>query len=76
MNLLKAITTWSNAEFIPLKLAIAAPYLCLGAYFHDFFSQYFPAILTVFVITMVISVSLWLRKMKQENSVERKENVF
>ncbi|WP_428665582.1 hypothetical protein [Runella sp.] len=59
MNFFKIKTTWSNAEFIPLKLCIAAAYLLLGAYFHDFFITYFIPVLVVFVITVIWTVYLW-----------------
>ena len=36
MNFFKVKTSWSNAEFITLKLCIATAYLLIGAYFHRF----------------------------------------
>lgn len=67
MNFFQKKTTWTNAEFIPLKLCIASIYLLIGAVLHDFvFSLRFPLLL-LFVITMVWTMRSWLRKMKAEN---------
>jgi len=67
MNFFKIKTTWTNAEFIPLKLSVASAYISIGTYFHNFFSNYYIAFFIVFVITVVWSVYLWLTKMKKEN---------
>jgi predicted neutral ceramidase superfamily lipid hydrolase len=67
MNLFQKKTTWTNTEFITLKLCIATAYLLIGGYFHKFVSIYRIPILIVFVITMIWSVLLWLSKMKKEN---------
>jgi len=64
MNFFKIKTSWSNAEFIPLKLCIAAAYLLIGAYFHRFIRDYYIPVLIVFLITVICSVYLWLDKMK------------
>jgi uncharacterized membrane protein len=64
MNFFKIKTSWSNAEFIPLKLCIAAAYLLIGAYFHRFIRDYYIPVLIVFLITVIWSVYLWLDKMK------------
>lgn len=52
MNLFKAKTTWTNAEFIPLKVCIATAYLLVGAYFHTFFARYYIPVLILFGITL------------------------
>jgi len=64
MNFFKIKTSWANAEFIPLKLCIAAAYLYIGTYFHEFFSDYYIPIIIVFVVTAIWTVYLWLNKMK------------
>jgi len=64
MNFFKIKTSWSNAEFIVLKLCIATAYVLIGAYFHAFFRQYNVAVLIVFAITCSWSVYLWIKKMK------------
>jgi len=64
MNFFKIKTSWSNAEFIPLKLCIAAAYLLIGAYFHRFIRDYYIPVFIVFLITVIWSVYLWLDKMK------------
>jgi hypothetical protein len=66
MNFFKLKTTWTNAEFIPLKLCIGAAYVLVGAYFHHFFRIYYIPVIIVFVITVSWSLYLWLKKMKQE----------
>lgn len=66
MNFFKIKTSWTNAEFIPLKLCIATAYVLVGAYFHNFFRAYYVPILIVFVITVIWAVYLWLNKMKKE----------
>jgi len=37
MNFFNRKTSWTNAEFIPLKLCIASAYVIIGTYFHFFF---------------------------------------
>jgi len=66
MNFLKIKTTWSNAEFIPLKLCIATAYILIGAYFHDFFRHYYIAVLVIFVITVSWTLYLWIKKMRTD----------
>ncbi|MEC5143628.1 hypothetical protein [Chitinophaga sp. 212800010-3] len=65
MNLLKAKTTWSNAEFIPFKLCIASIYIAAGSYFHDFFRHYYIPLLILFGITVTWTVYLWIKKMRK-----------
>jgi hypothetical protein len=64
-NIAKARTTWSNAEFIVFKLSITSAYLIIGTYFHALFSNYYIPLFIVFGISLVWTVSLWLKKMKQ-----------
>jgi len=65
MNFFKIKTTWSNAEFIILKLCIASVYIVVGTYFHNFFHAFYIPLLIVFGITVIWSVYLWLYKMKK-----------
>ena len=67
MNLFKRKTTWTNAEFIPLKFAIGSAYLFIGSCFHEFFKHYYLFVGIVFIVTVSWSLYLWLKKMKQEN---------
>ncbi|MDR3706124.1 MAG: hypothetical protein P4L28_09485 [Paludibacteraceae bacterium] len=76
MNFFKIKTSWSNAEFIPLKLCIATAYILVGAYFHHFFKQYYVPVILVFVITVIWSVYLWLTKMKKEEKKKNLKNVI
>jgi hypothetical protein len=64
MNFFSIKTSWSNAEFIPLKVCIGTAYLLIGTYFPTFFGQYLVFIWGLFVITMIWSLTLWLTKMK------------
>jgi hypothetical protein len=64
MNFFKIKTSWSNAEFIVLKLAIASAYLLIGAYFSVLILDLFFPIIFVFVVTLIWSVYLWVKKMK------------
>jgi len=64
MNFFKIKTSWSNAEFIVLKLCIASAYVLVGGYFHSFFRQYDIPVLVLFGITCIWSVYLWISKMK------------
>jgi hypothetical protein len=65
MNFFKIKTSWSNAEFIPLKICIGTAYILIGAYFHNFFRDYNVAVIIVFAITVIWSVYLWVNKMKR-----------
>lgn len=65
MNIFKAKTTWLNTEFIPFKLCIASIYVIIGSYFHDFFSKYYTALGILFGITVIWTVYLWIKKMRQ-----------
>jgi len=64
MNLFKAKTTWTNAEFIVLKLCVASIYVLIGAYFHQFFYRFFIPVLMLFLVTVIWAVYLWVKKMK------------
>jgi uncharacterized membrane protein len=68
MNFFKIKTSWSNAEFIPLKLCIATAYLLIGAYFHRFIRDYYIPVMIMFLITVIWSVYLWLDKMKNSKT--------
>ena len=74
MNFLQIKTSWSNAEFIPFKLCIASAYIIIGSYFHNFFQEYYLAVLIIFGITVLWTLSLWIKKMKVEISNQKKKN--
>jgi hypothetical protein len=67
MNFFLKKTTWSNLEFIPLKLCIASAYLLIGSWFPEFFQQYKVVLLVLFVLTVIWSVYKWYHKMHVEN---------
>ena len=67
MKFLKIKTSWSNAEFILIKLRMASIYIFIGSYFHDFFKNYYIPLLVVFGITVIWFVYEWLKKMKAKN---------
>ena len=64
MNFFRAKTTWSNAEFIIIKLCIASAYILIGSYFHDFVKDYYLPLFIIFGITVIWFVFLWWKKMK------------
>lgn len=66
MNFFKIKTTWTNAEFIIIKLCIASAYLFIGSYFHNSIQYYYVPLLVIFVVTVIWFVYLWLKKMKNE----------
>jgi len=66
-NFFNLKTTWTNAEFIPLKLCIASAYILIGIYFVDFFKKYWQFVALIFIITVITSVAMWIKKMKQNN---------
>lgn len=67
MNFFKIKTSWSNAEFILIKLCMASVYIFIGSYFHDFFENYSTLLLIVFAITVIWFVCEWLKKMKSKS---------
>ncbi|MBV8388499.1 MAG: hypothetical protein JO080_01730 [Mucilaginibacter sp.] len=67
MGFLNTKTSWSNAEFIPFKLCVASIYVIVGAYFHDFFQQYYVPLFILFGISVISTVYLWVKKMKDAN---------
>ncbi len=64
MSFLKTKTSWSNAEFIPFKLCIASIYIIAGAYFRDVIQHYYVPLFVLFGITVVWTVYLWVKKMR------------
>jgi len=64
MNFFKTKTSWTNAEFIPLKLCVGSAYILIGTYFHNFFHDYYIPIILVFLITVSWTLYLWITKMK------------
>ncbi|MCM0668418.1 hypothetical protein [Flavobacterium tyrosinilyticum] len=66
MNFFKIKTSWSNAEFILIKLCMASIYILVGSYFHDFFRNYYPVLIVIFAVTVIWFVYQWLKKMKSQ----------
>lgn len=60
-------TTWSNVEFIPLKLCIASAYVLIGAYFSTYVLEHKAIFIGIFAITVAVSMYLWVTKMKKQN---------
>ncbi len=65
MNFFTRKSTWTNWELIPLKLAIASIYLLIGAMFWKEVKEYAGIIGILFGITVMISLYLWINKMKE-----------
>jgi len=64
MNFFKIKTSWSNAEFILIKLCMASAYILIGTYFHDFFKEYYTPLFILLGITAIWFFFAWLKKMK------------
>lgn len=64
MNFLKAKTTWTNAEFIYFKVGIAAFYILVGAYFQNWVRYYTIPLVIVFLLNIIVTMYLWIKKMK------------
>lgn len=64
MGFLNKKTTWSNKELIPLKICIASIYLIVGAKFNDWVSLNTGYLLALFVATLLVSMYLWVTKMR------------
>ncbi|MBW1658739.1 hypothetical protein [Flavobacterium quisquiliarum] len=69
MSFFKITTTWSNAEFILIKLCMASAYILIGSYFHDFFDNYYAVLIVIFIITAIWFVYQWLKKMKSHSDL-------
>ncbi|WP_410219633.1 hypothetical protein [Pedobacter sp.] len=67
MNFFNRKTTWTNGEFIPLKLCIASAYILVGACFHDFVYRNRVIFILLFIVTVIFSVYSWIKKMSKEN---------
>jgi len=65
MNFFKKQTCWLNAEMVWLKLCIGSAYLYIGSYFHDFVSNYYLIVVSVFAVALIRSLLLWFKKMEQ-----------
>ena len=66
MNFFKIKTSWSNAEFILIKLCMASIYILVGSYFHDFFENYYSILIALFIVTVIWFVYQWVKKMKSQ----------
>jgi len=64
MSFLTKKMTWSNAEFIPFKVCIAAAYLFIGSTFPAFFSPFKWVVFGLFIATLIIVMTLWVKKMR------------
>jgi hypothetical protein len=56
--------TWTNTEFIPFKVCIAAAYLYLGATFPALFRDYTGFILGLFLVSLALVMGMWVKKMR------------
>jgi uncharacterized membrane protein (DUF2068 family) len=67
MNFFTRKMPWNNLEFIPFKLCAASIYLYIGSHYHALFEHYSYLLLGVFALTVVITMYLWIQKMRQAN---------
>ena len=66
MNFLRRTTTWTNAQFVVLKVAVGSAFLLIGAYFHHYIRIAWIPILFLSVTTIGWALALWIKKMKHE----------
>ncbi len=66
MNFLSVKTKWSSADLAVLKGCVASAYVLIGAYFHEFFLEYYIPVLAGFTIFLVWVVYLWTNKMAKK----------
>ena len=64
MGFLNKKMTWTNAEFIPFKLCVAAAYLFIGSAYPEFFRAYKGWILALFGASLLVVFYLWIKKMR------------
>ena len=67
MNFFTIKTTWTNLEFIPLKLCIASAYILIGIRFQYIFQEHIWSLIFLFGTTLIWSVFLWVYKMMHKN---------
>ncbi|MEI6697183.1 MAG: hypothetical protein WCO13_14100 [Bacteroidota bacterium] len=65
MNFFKIKTSWSNLELGLFKICVASIYLVIGIYFHEFLGKYMLLFVSIFIVTVVLVFSLWLKKMNK-----------
>jgi len=63
-NFLTRKMTWNNMELGLLKITAASAYLIVGAYFHKIVKDYFNLIFILFIVTVVWTVYIWIKKMR------------
>jgi hypothetical protein len=69
MHFFKKKTTWMNIELMVLKLAIGSAFVLIGAYFHHFIRAILIPVIVSCVVTVTWTVILWIKKMKQKDSM-------
>lgn len=67
MNFFEKKSTWTNLEFIPLKLCIASIYLLLGVWLADYVRHIQGFLFVLFFVCLTLSLHLWFKKMSKEN---------
>jgi len=65
MNFLKIKTTWSNAELALFKICVLAAGIILGVYFNQHLKEYLFPLCFICLITGLVLLYLWIKKMKQ-----------
>lgn len=67
MNFFLKKTTWSNLEFIPLKLCIGTGYLLILSFLPVELQDIRTILLVIFIPTVVWSLYKWFHKLSVEN---------
>ncbi len=65
MNFLKTKTSWSNIELGIFKICVLSAGIILGMYFFEYLKKYTLQISGVLLFTSIITVYLWIKKMKE-----------
>lgn len=68
MNFLNQKTTWRNYEFAVFKIAVVCFGLLAGSVFHDLVSRYQTILLIALLASSLITLILWIYKMRKQNS--------
>jgi hypothetical protein len=64
MNFFRINSTWSNAEFLIIKICLVSLGFAAGMYFYEYLKEYMFVFAMIYVITAIVCGYLWVKKMK------------
>ena len=64
MNFLKIKTCWSTLELGLLKICLLSSGMLITLCFYEYIKMYYLCITGVFIVTTIIGVGLWIKKIK------------